>query len=106
MSNADIMQRKLKDEFGEEYKIIFLDLEKVIYRDFKNNYDIEISGTRKQSTKKKASIYLWYDKRLIVEKKSKIKDIAEEFYNLSEEFVKQGMNTDEKMWDYVNGKRN
>ena len=49
-----------------EYSIKTIDLERVIYRDFKNGFDVEISNTHTTSKRKRANIYLWYDKRIMV----------------------------------------
>lgn len=60
--------RKLCRSLGEQYRITDIDLERVIYRDFGNGYDVEISGVNTSSTKKKANIYLWKDGLRIVER--------------------------------------
>ena len=61
--------RKLCRSLGEQYRITDIDLERVIYRDFGNGYDVEISGVNTSSTKKKANIYLWKDGLRIVERR-------------------------------------
>lgn len=58
--------KKLCKELGPEYCIANIDLERVIYRDFGNGYDVEISCVNTNSQKKKARIYLWKDKRRII----------------------------------------
>ena len=60
--------RKLCRSLGEQYRIMDIDLERVIYRDFGNGYDVEISGVNTSSTKKKANIYLWKAGLRIVER--------------------------------------
>ena len=45
-----------------------MDLERVINRDFGNGYDVEISNMNTTSLRKKARIYLWKDKKRIVDR--------------------------------------
>lgn len=61
--------RKLCRSLGEQYRITDIDLERVIYRDFGNGYDVEICGVNTSSTRKKANIYLWKDGLRIVERR-------------------------------------
>lgn len=60
--------RKLCRSLGDQYRITDIDLERVIYRDFGNGYDVEISGVNTSSVRKKANIYLWKDGQCIVER--------------------------------------
>jgi|GEM_PF-1250242 len=53
-------------ELGIEYSIVPFDLERVIYRNFGNGYDVEISRVNTTSIKKKAVIYLWKDTNRII----------------------------------------
>lgn len=64
MSKQDIVQRELCRKLGSEYQIIRIDLEKVIYRDFGNGFNVEISGTHTARKDKLATIYLWYGDRI------------------------------------------
>ena len=57
MSKLDTVQRELCRKLGDEYRIMRIDYEKVIYRDFGNGFNVEISGTHTTSEKKKATIY-------------------------------------------------
>lgn len=61
--------RKLCRSLGEQYRITDIDLERVIYRDFGNGYDVEICGVNTSTTRKKANIYLWKDDIRIVERR-------------------------------------
>ena len=58
--------KKLCKKLGPEYRIASIDLERIIYRNFGNGYDIEISCVNTNSQKKNARIYLWKDKRRII----------------------------------------
>lgn len=58
--------KELCKELGADYRIICLDFEHVIYRDFGNGYDLEISGVNTTSSKKKATLYLWQDSNRVI----------------------------------------
>lgn len=60
MSKRDTMIRALCKSLGVDYRVTTIDLERVIYRDFGNGFNVEISGMYTSSMKKKATIYLWY----------------------------------------------
>ena len=60
MSKRDTMIRALCKSLGVDYRVTTIDLERVIYRDFGNGFNVEISGMHTSSMKKKATIYLWY----------------------------------------------
>lgn len=58
--------RRLCKSLGTKYSIGVIDLESVIYRDLGNGYDIEVSEVNTSSQRKKATIYLWRNKNVIV----------------------------------------
>jgi len=58
--------RRLCESLGDKYSIKAIDLERVIYRDLGNGYDIEVSGMNTSSQRKKATIYLWRNRKVIV----------------------------------------
>ncbi len=64
--------KSLCKELGPEYRIRILDLEYVIYRDFGNGYDIEVSEVNTTKANALATIYLWKDKNRIVKIVKKI----------------------------------
>ncbi len=77
--------RKLCRQLGPDYETTIIDLEYVIRRDFGNGYDLEISGVNTSSLKRKATLYVWKDKKHIVEKiynvaRDNIGSIADELY--------------------------
>lgn len=49
---------------GKEYRVTEIDLEQVVYRDFGNGFNVEISGMHTTSASAKATIYLWKGYRL------------------------------------------
>lgn len=76
---------KLCSELGSQYRVEIIDLEPVIYRDFHNGYDVEISGVNRNSGTARATIYLWRDKRRIVKtlenvEQARIGQAVEELY--------------------------
>ncbi len=60
MSKRDKCINDLYKSLGKDYCIRVIDLEKVVYRDFKNGFNVEISGMHTTNLKKKANIYLWF----------------------------------------------
>jgi len=58
--------KELCKELGSEYCIRPIDQEQVIYRNFGNGYDLEISGMNTSSLRKKAVLYLWKDTNRVV----------------------------------------
>lgn len=46
-------------QLGNEYCIRLFDFEQVIYRDFGNGYDVEVSGLNHNRKTFKATIYVW-----------------------------------------------
>ena len=60
MSNRDSSIRALAKKFGKDYRVTVIDLEPVVYRDFGNGFNVEISGMYTTSKLRKATIYLWH----------------------------------------------
>lgn len=58
--------KSLCKELGSEYIITVIDLSQVIYRDFGNGFDLEISGVNTASLRKRATLYLWHDKNRMI----------------------------------------
>lgn len=63
MTNRDTAIQALCKELGKEYSVTMIDFEKVIYRDFGNGFNVEISGMYTTSKRRKAILYLWYGNR-------------------------------------------
>ena len=51
---------QLKKQLGPEYRICTIDLERCLYRDFGNGFNVEISGVSSRKKRRKATLYLWY----------------------------------------------
>ena len=66
MSKSDTMLRALRRELGSDYTICTIDLERVLYRDFGNGFNVEISGVRTTKVTKPATLYLWFGSDFIV----------------------------------------
>lgn len=110
MSKSDTVQRELCRKLGEEYRIVRIDLEKVIYRDFGNGFNVEVSGTHTTRKDKTATIYLWYGDRidscLIVRKVKNvafedIHEVVEELLEYSNELVEKGYDNRDKIFRHV-----
>ena len=59
MKEKDKVLQALCDGLGENYKLMEIDLELCIYRDFGNRFEVEVSGVHTAKQNKKATIYLW-----------------------------------------------
>lgn len=107
MSKSDTAMRKLCKKLGEKYTITVIDWEKVIYRDFGNGFNIEISGVHTSSPTKKANIYLWFGERLIVNSifgvsREKIGETADKLLAISESLINGGYDNDTKLYELLN----
>lgn len=60
MAKRDTMLNALKKELGADYRICTIDLERCLYRDFGNGFNVEISGVYTAYTNKLATLYLWF----------------------------------------------
>ena len=84
--------RQLCKSLGDQYRITIIDLERVINRDFGNGYDVEISNMNTTSLRKKARIYLWKDKKRIVDRvydvpREDIGNIVDRVYDVPREDI-------------------
>lgn len=59
------------EKLGNQYSIRLFDLEQVIYRDFGNGYDVEVSGLNHNNEKFNATIYVWNKKKPVIIEKFK-----------------------------------
>ena len=105
MSRCDVKQNALCKSLGPEYKVMYVDGERCIYRDFGNGFDVEISGTYTTSNRKTATIYLWYMpekmtvKRVSSVKQSDIGKVVDELYKFSQELLKEGITDRNALWE-------
>ena len=119
MSNQDTSIRALAKKLGKDYRVTVIDLEPVVYRDFGNGFNVEISGMYTISKRKKATVYLWHgDKQpdcIIVKTvhdvcREDIASVVEELHDYSEELIRTGKNNRDsifnlkfKAWNIANG---
>ena len=52
--------RGFQKALGKEYGIMVIDLERCLYRDFNNGFNVEISGIGRANRKTPLTLYLWY----------------------------------------------
>ena len=52
--------RELKKSLGSDYRILTIDWEKCLYRDFGNGFNVEVSGVSHANRKSTATLYLWF----------------------------------------------
>lgn len=97
MGSRDSSIRALAKKLGKDYRVTVIDLEPVVYRDFGNGFNVEISGMYTTSKLRKATIYLWHGDRqpdcIIVKTVKDVcrEDIAyvvEELYEYSEDLIR------------------
>ena len=104
MSKSDTKQNALCKSLGPEYRIRTIDLERCIYRDFGNGFDVEISGTHTTSNRKTATVYLWYVpekitvKRVSGVKQSEIGKVVDELYQFSQKLLRKGITDRDTLW--------
>lgn len=104
MSRCDVKQNALCKSLGSDYRILYIDLERCIYRDFGNGFDIEISGMHTTSERKNATIYLWYTpemmtvRRVTNVKRSDIGKVVDELYEFSQELLCKGITSRDELW--------
>ena len=60
MGKRDQRLRELCKQLGKDYRICRIDFEEVIYRDFGNGFNVEISGAYSRRPDKGVDLYLWY----------------------------------------------
>ena len=105
MSRCDVNQNALCKCLGPDYRILYIDLERCIYRDFGNGFDVEISGTHTTSECKTATVYLWYVpekitvKRVSGVKQSEIGKVVDEMYQFSQELLRKGITYRDTLWE-------
>ena len=105
MSKCDVKQNALCKSLGLEYKIMYIDGERCIYRDFHNGFDVEICDTHTTSNRKTATIYLWYMpekmtvKRVSAVKQSDIGKVVDELYQFSQELLRKGITDRDTLWE-------
>lgn len=119
MGNRDSSIRALAKQLGKDFRVTVIDLEPVVYRDFGNGFNVEISGMYTTSKRKKATIYLWYGDQqpdcIIVKTvhdvcREDIASVVEELYDYSEDLIRNGkdnrdsiFNLKFKAWNMAKG---
>ncbi len=99
MSKNDTNIRALFKELGPTYQIKTIDFEKCLYCDFKNGFNVEISGVNSSKSIKVATMYLWFENQLTVMtiknvecSATSIKAKVDELYSYSKSLIKQRLN--------------
>ena len=111
MKEKDKVLQALCDGLGENYKLMEIDLELCIYRNFGNRFEVEVSGVHTAKQNKKATIYLWcmdatgahgyVIKKVGEVPRNKIGKTVEELYEYSENLISQGYDCYEKVQAYL-----
>ncbi len=106
------MKQSIKDLLkllGSDYRIMNIDLEKCLYCDFGNGFNVEISGIGGVTSVKPLTIYLWFGEKrpeCIIVKTIKnversamaIHQTVEDLRIYSENLLSQGYNTRDKLF--------
>ena len=111
MKEKDKVLQALCDGLGENYKLMEIDLELCIYRNFGNRFEVEVSGVHTAKQNKKATIYLWcmdatgahgyVIKKVGEVPRNKIGKTVEELYEYSENLISKGYDCYEKVQAYL-----
>ena len=101
--------RALAKQLGREYRVTTIDFEPVVYRDFGNGFNVEISGVYTTGKKKRATLYLWHGDRqpecIIVKtirdvRREDIGSEVEELFRYSQSLIKKGLDNSKAIWDW------
>ena len=101
--------RGFQKALGKDYSIMVIDLERCLYRDFKNGFNVEISGIGRANRKTPLTLYLWYGYQsgsciLIktlgnVERTPEaIAEAADALKDYADGLIARGYDTREKLW--------
>ena len=111
MSKCDTALRSLCKQLGPEYRIYCIDLEKCLYRDFRNGFNVEISGVHTTSQKRLATLYLWYGEKMIVKTvhdvaRSDISNAVDELLRYTEQLIHDGKDNWDALYEIKHSKPN
>lgn len=113
----------LKDlclSLGDRYRIVTFDFEPVVYRNFFNGFEIEVSRLNNNRKNPLGTIFIWKDKKDVIRAirgipKDRIKEKLEEIESLMPFFEKEYWTmedaikctgcSEEKIWKAVEGKK-
>ena len=105
--------KELQKQLGKEYRITHIDWEKVLYRDFGNGFNVEISGVSRANCRKPATLYLWFGETaptcLIVKvvhdvgrSADAIDSVVEMLHDYSEELIAAGYTDRNRLFKLIN----
>ena len=96
--------RKLAAQLGPEYSVTMIDFEPVLYRDFGNHFNAEISGMWSASKTKKATIYLWRGSSDLVKiafkvPREEIGTVVDQMYLYTQRLISEGKDNSKYLLD-------
>lgn len=102
--------RGFQKALGKDYSIMVIDLERCLYRDFKNGFNVEISGIGRANRKTPLTLYLWYGYQsgscILIKTVSNvdrtpeaIADTTETLKNYADGLLAHGYDTRERLWN-------
>ena len=100
---------ELKKALGANYSIRTIDMEKCLYRDFGNGFNVEISGCSRANRKCPATLYLWYGDRApdciivktvrdVVRSAEAIGEAVEQLFDYSNQLLASGYTDRDKLF--------
>ena len=102
--------RGFQKALGKDYSIMVIDLERCLYRDFKNGFNVEISGIGRANRKTPLTLYLWfgYQSGSFILLKSvgnverppeAIAEATDALKDYAEGLIARGYDTRERLWN-------
>lgn len=105
--------KELVRTLGGDYCAKVIDLEKCLYRDFGNGFNVEVSGVSRANHRGTATLYLWFGDQplscMIVKTKygvgraaEEIHEAVEELREYSEQLLAAGYTDRDSLWKLKN----
>ena len=102
--------RGFQKALGKDYSIMVIDLERCLYRDFKNGFNVEISGIGRANRKTPLTLYLWFGYQSgscillktvgnVERTPEAIAEATDALKDYAEGLIARGYDTREKLWN-------
>ena len=102
--------RGFQKALGKDYSIMVIDLERCLYRDFKNGFNVEISGIGRANRKTPLTLYLWFGYqsgscillktvRNVERTPEAIAEATDALKDYAEGLIARGYDTRERLWN-------
>ena len=102
--------RCFQKALGKDYSIMVIDLERCLYRDFKNGFNVEISGIGRANRKTPLTLYLWFGYQsgscILLKTVGNVKrtpeaiaDATDALKDYADGLIAHGYDTRDKLWN-------